>query len=152
MNKKIPLAAVLLGAAAFVAHLHASMQTYHPVIKVETPGGLVYTAVLARTADRPACLAASRSFVQPMREACEDCKVRSARCESELPPLEQALQWDEPLPHYVVSMGGVRVAIDAEDAKARQACERIVHDAVQHGAPTAACIFPATQRVSLRKD
>ena len=140
--KKLAIAAVLVGCAALIAHLHASTQTYHPVIKVAAPGGVDYTVVLDATGDRPACASAGKSFVAPMRAQCPDCEIVSARCERELHDLELALERGRPVSLYTVSMAGVRVAIEAEAARAKAACDVIAGTAVRHGVPSASCILP----------
>lgn len=145
MKKRI-FAATLLAAGALIGHLHASMQTYHPVMKVATPDGVAYTVVLDATPSRPACSTAGKRFLGPIREQCPDCDVVSARCESELEDLALALDSEQPLPMYVVAMKGARVAIAADDARARAACDLIAGDAVRRGALRASCIFPATVR------
>ena len=145
MKKRI-LAATLLAAGALIGHLHASMQTYHPVMKVATPEGVTYTVVLDPTPSRPACGNAGRTFLEPVRQQCPECEVVSARCESELQDLELALESEQPLPLYVVTMPGARVAIAAEASRARAACDLIAGDAVRRGAARANCIFPATVR------
>jgi hypothetical protein len=95
---------------------------------------------------RPACSSAARAFLEPVRAQCPDCEVLWARCESELEDLALALDSEQPLPMYVVAMKGARVAIAAEDARARAACDLIAGDAVRRGAVRASCIFPATVR------
>jgi len=145
MKKRIA-AVTLVGVGALVGHLHASLQTYHPVMKVGTPDGITYTVVLDPTPSRPACNAAGKRFLEPVREQCPDCEVVSARCESELEDLELALESEQPLPLYVVSMPGARVAIAAEDSRARAACDHIAGDAVRRGAVRADCMVPATVR------
>lgn len=146
--RNFAIAAVLVGAAAFIAHLHASMQTYHPVIKVSAPGNMTYTVVLAAASDRPACSSAGKAFVEPIRGQCPECEVVSARCERELQDLELALELDRPVPLYVVSMAGVRVAISAEDSQAKLACDYIAGDASRRGAANAACLLPRAARTN----
>ena len=143
--KKLAVAALLVGCAALIAHLHASTQTYHPVIKISAPGGVDYTVVLDATRDRPACASAGKSFVAPMRAQCPECEVVSARCERELRDLELALDRGHPVSLYTVSMAGVRVAIAAEDAQAKAACDVIAGSAVRHGALSASCILPRSR-------
>jgi hypothetical protein len=143
MKRNAAIAAILLGAGAVIAHLHASMQSYHPVIKVAAPEDVMYTVVLDSMRDRPACSHAGKSFVEPMRAQCPDCQIVSARCERELAGLELELNQDRPVPMYVVSMAGVRVAIAADESRARMACNLIAGDAVSRGAPHAVCMFPA---------
>lgn len=141
--KKLLIAAVVLGAAGTVGHMHASMQSYYPVIKVASPDDISYTVVLEAVNDRPACGTAGKNFIAPVRERCPECEVVWARCERELSDLELALNDDRPVPMYVVSMAGVRVAIAAEPARASVACNLIATDAVRNGAPHAVCVFPA---------
>jgi hypothetical protein len=143
VKKKI-LAGTVLAAGALIGHLHASLQTYHPVMKVAASDGITYTVVLDPTPSRPTCSSAGKTFLEPLREQCPDCEVLSARCESDLEELALALETEQPLPMYVVSMSGARVAIDGEDSRARAACELIAGDAVRRGAARANCLRPAT--------
>lgn len=144
--RKLLIAAVLVGAASIVGHMHASMQTYYPVVKFEAPDGMTYTAVADAMADRPACGEASKRLLTPMRALCPDCEIVLARCERELDGVEMALNVDGPAPVYVVTMDGLRVGITGDDAKARQTCSAIAIDIVQRGVPTAACRYPSLSK------
>lgn len=133
--KQIAIALVLILTATGVAHLHATSQTYHPVVKVSAPNGVTFTAVLAATDDRPSCAVANRRFLVPMRANCSDCEVAAARCERELEGLELALSLDLPVPYPVVSVPGARLAITTDDAAASSTstCESIAGDVIKRG-------------------
>jgi hypothetical protein len=139
--KKLLIAAVLVGAASVLAYLHGNAQTYHPVVKIAAPDGVVYTAVLDATHDRPACGERSKRFLEPMRERCPACEVMLARCERELEGMELAMELDLPIPLYVVTMAGARIAIAAEESIARLTCDYIA----KLGGQSAACIVPKTK-------
>ena len=143
---KLAIAAVLLGVAAAVAHIHASMQRYHPVVTVAAPENVRYIAVLDARADRPACSAASLEFLEPLRAQCPDCKVVSARCERELQGQEELVHLGRATPHYVVAMTGVRIAIAADADKARATCTTMADEVVRSGVPSAACVYPQERR------
>ena len=134
MKKQIAIALVLILAATGVAHLHATSQTYHPVVKVSAPNGVTFTAVLAAT-NRPACAAANKRFLDPMRANCSECEVEAARCERELEGMELALSLDLPVPYPVVSVPGARLAITADDAAPgfTSTCELIAGDVIKRG-------------------
>lgn len=140
--KRAVIAVVLGVAGAVVAHMHAQVQTYHPVVKVATPEGLVYTAVLDATPERPACGDANKRFLEPLREHCMDCEVLVARCERELGGLELALQHGEPIAHPLVALPGLRIAVAGPEATAKLNCEFIAKDLVRRGALPAACVYP----------
>jgi hypothetical protein len=140
--KKLIIAALLFFAAAVLAHLHASMQTYHPVVKVVAPDGVTYTAVLDAVPDRPSCGQSSKRFLEPMRAYCRECEIVSARCARELDGMELALALDRPTAIYVLQLHGMRIAIAANEAKARLTCDFMAAHAVREGAASAACVFP----------
>ena len=142
MRKQLLGVAVLLAAGAAIAHLHASSQSYHPVIRIAAPGNTTYTAVLPAVGQRPACSSAGRTFVEPLRAQCPECEVLSARCERELEGLELALSLDAPLPLHVVRTPAVRMAIEGERALAKAACDYIAGDALRRGAADARCLLP----------
>jgi hypothetical protein len=144
--KKLLIAAVLVFVASLVAHLHASMQTYHPIVKIASPDGVQYTAVFDPVSDRPSCGVSSKRFLEPMRDYCPKCEVLSARCERELQDLDLALALDLPAPVHVLQVEGMRIAITAEEAKARLTCNFMAAHAVREGAPSASCVFPQASR------
>ena len=56
--KQAIIAMVLIGAGALLAHLHVASQTYHPVVRLTSSDGLVYTTVQDEVGERRACGAA----------------------------------------------------------------------------------------------
>jgi len=137
------VAAVLIAVSAVLAHLHVVSQTYHPVVQLSSPDGLVYTAVQAPRHERQACGAANDRFLAPVKKDCEECRVVLARCERELGGLEQAVHERERIAHHVVTAPGVRLAITGPDARARASCEQIANQMVRSGLRSAACAHPA---------
>jgi hypothetical protein len=140
--KKGLVAVAIVMVASLVAHLHASIQTYHPVVKVASPDGVTYTAVFEAVPDRPSCGANSMRFLEPMRDYCPDCEVLSARCERDLTGQDLAIALDLPSPFHIVVLQGMRIAIAADAARARRTCDFMAAHAVREGAPSATCIFP----------
>lgn len=132
------LAMLLAAVSVLIAHLHAVSQRYYPVVKVAAPDGVTFLAVLAETAERPACSEANRRFLAPLKADCPDCDIVYARCARELDGLELALQDDHPLPFPVVRAAGLRLAIEGDAAIAQAVCGFIALD-VQRRLGAASC-------------
>ncbi len=141
--KHMVVAAVLIGASVWLAHLHVVSQSYYPVVRLASPDGLVYTAVQDAKHERQACGAANDRFLAPLRETCKDCKIVLARCERELEGLERALSEHRAVPRPVVSGPGVRMSIAGPVAPAKASCEQIATQMVRNGLRAAACVRPA---------
>lgn len=138
------LVILILLATAVLGHMHGEMQRYHPVVKLATPEGLVYTALLAPASGRPACGEAHRVFMEPFRSRCPACEVLAARCERELAGLELALERERPLPHHVVVLPGIRMAIAGPQSAAQVDCAFIAADVARRSKAKAACIAPVS--------
>jgi hypothetical protein len=129
--------------SAWLAHLHVVSQSYHPVVRLASPDGLVYTAVQDAKGERQACGAANDRFLGPVKHTCKDCKVVIARCERQLEGFELALHERRQIPHHLVSGPGVRMAIAGPLETAKASCEHIVGEMIRSGLRTAACIHPS---------
>lgn len=140
--KQAIIALVLIAAGSVLAHLHVTVQTYHPVVRLTSPDGLTYTAVQDPTRERQACGAANERFLAPVKQHCKDCKVVLARCERELEGLELALMEGEPLPHHRVLSRGMRMAIVGPKDTAKVNCDFMAGELVRHGMRSAACVYP----------
>jgi hypothetical protein len=137
------LGVLLVGAAAFLAHLHVESQTYHPVVQLASPEGLNFTAVLKETRDRAACGAANERFLRPLKQQCKDCRVVMARCERNLEGLERALQDGAATSYHVVVGPGLRMAISGPPQMAKWSCDHIAAGMAGKGIRRAACLPPA---------
>ena len=142
--KQAVIAAVLIGASVGLAHLHVVSQTYHPVVQLSSPDGLVYTAVQDPKHERQACGAANDRFLAPVKKECKQCKVVVARCERELEGLELAVYERRQIAQHVVTGPGVRMAIAGPDAMANASCQQIAEQMVPSGLRSAACVRPTT--------
>jgi hypothetical protein len=140
--RNIAIAAVLVGVSAWLAQLHVVSQNYHPVVRLSSPDGLVYTAVQDATHERQACGAANDRFLDPVKHGCRQCKVEIARCERQLEGYELALHERRKVPNYVVSGPGVRMAIAGPAATAKASCAQIASEMVRNGL-SAACLSPS---------
>ena len=140
--RHVVVAAVLIAVSVWLGHLHVVSQSYHPVVRLASPDGLVYTAVQDPTHERTACGAANNRFLGPVRQSCKDCKVVLARCERHLEGLELAVHEGKLLSYPVVSGPGVRMAIAGPQATAKASCEQIAQQMVRNGLRSAACVRP----------
>ena len=140
--RQVLIALVLLAAGSVLAYMHVVTQTYHPVTRVSSPDGLVFTAVQAATQERHECGVANERFLTPVKTLCTRCKVMAARCERELEPFERAVLQDEALTHYQVSAKDLHLAIEGPAAAARESCELMAGALRKMGVPSAACLFP----------
>ena len=140
--RNIAIAAVLIGVSAWLAHLHVVSQSYHPVVRLSSPDGLVYTAVQDAKQKRQACGAANDRFLHPVKQGCKQCRVELARCERQLEGFELAVYERRSIPNYVVSGPGVRLAIAGPAATAKASCAQIASEMVRSGL-SAACLSPS---------
>lgn len=139
--RNIAIALVLGSVTAWLAHLHVLAQSYHPVVRLESPDGLVFTAVQDAKSERRTCGKANDLFIDPLLNACEKCKVLIARCERELHGAELAIAEGKGKDPFVQSPG-VRMAIEGPAAAARATCEQIASLMVKNGVRSAACVQP----------
>lgn len=137
------VAVVLVAVSAWLAHLHVVSQTYHPVVQLASPDGLVYTAVQDAKHERQACGAANDRFLGPVKQGCKDCKVVIARCERELEGLELAVHEGRKIPHHLIRGPGVRMAIAGPAQTAKASCEQIAGHMIRSGLRSAACVYPS---------
>lgn len=137
------IAVVLIAISAWLAHLHVVAQIYHPVVRLSSPDGLVYTALQDARQERQACGEANTRFLGPVKLGCKDCKVIVARCERELEGIELALHEGKRIPHHLVSGPGVRMAIAGPAEMAKASCEHIVGEMRRNGLRTAVCVYPS---------
>ncbi|HZM34851.1 MAG TPA: hypothetical protein VFC18_10185 [Burkholderiales bacterium] len=128
--------------SAWLAHLHVISQSYHPVVRLSSPDGLVYTAVQDARQERQACGAANDRFLDPVKQLCKQCKVEIARCERQLEGFELAVYERRKVPNYVVSGPGLRLAIAGPAAMAKASCDHIVSGIARSGR-SAACLYPS---------
>lgn len=140
--RNIAVAVVLVVVSAWLAHLHVVSQSYHPVVRLASPDGLVYTAVQDARQERQACGAANDRFLGPVKRTCKDCKVVIARCERQLEGFELAVHERRQLPHHVVHGPGLRMAIAGPPQHAKASCEHIVGHMLRSGVRSAACVSP----------
>jgi hypothetical protein len=136
------IALVLIAVGSWLAHLHVASQTYHPVVRLASPDGLVYTTVQDEVHERRACGAANDRFLKPIKDLCKQCQVVFARCERKLEGLEAALANGAAVPHYQVFGPGLRIAIAGPAELAKPTCEFIAGDMVKRGLRSAACVYP----------
>jgi hypothetical protein len=134
---------LVIGAAGVLGHLHASAQTYHPVVRLASPDGLTFTAVQDATSERQACGAANERFLVPIKQRCKECKVVIARCERQLEGLEQAIYDGTPIPYHRVMSPGMRMAIVGPEEAAKMNCDFVAGELRKSGVRAAACIDPA---------
>lgn len=135
------VAAVLIAVSVALAHLHVVSQTYHPVVQLSSPDGLVYTAVQDSKHERQECGAANDRFLAPVKQQCKQCRVVLARCERELGGEELALYESRQVAH-VVTGPGVRLTITGPVATAKASCQQIADQMVRSGLRSAACVSP----------
>lgn len=141
--KHAVVAAVLIAVSVWLGHLHVVSQSYHPVVRLSSPDGLVYTAVQDATHERKDCGAANDRFLGPVKQACKDCRVVLARCERQLEGLELDVHQGKQISHPVVAGPGVRMAIAGPEGTAKASCEHIAQQMVRNGLRSAACVRPA---------
>jgi hypothetical protein len=143
--KQVLVALALVTVGSVLAHLHVASQTYHPVTRVASPDGLVFTAVQVATPERRACGAANDRFLAPVKALCAQCKVMVARCERELEPFEAAVFQGKAAAHYLVSATGLQLAIQGPEPTARESCELMAGTLKKMGVANALCTFPASE-------
>lgn len=143
---KVGFILVLLVAGAWLARHHVANQRYYPVSKLASSDGYTFHLVQERADARAECGAANDRFLERVKLTCAQCEVVYARCERELQGLELALVLGDPVPFYVVSAPGVRLAMHGPRRSLRRDCEHIAATIVKSGVPSAACILPGRLR------
>ena len=137
------VAGLLIAVSVALAHLHVVSQTYHPVVQLASPDGLVYTAVQDSKHERHECGAANDRFLAPVKQQCKDCRVVLARCERELGGGEELALYERRQAAHVVTGPGVRLTITGPAETAKASCEQIASQMVRSGLRSAACVHPA---------
>ena len=140
MRKHILITVAVLAAGAVIAQIHVETLSYQPIVRVEMPDGVSYTAVLDSTPERPACGIASRKFITPLKADCPECRIVYARCqrEGQAPPaVAELLEKGEA--HSLVSMPGVSITIEGTRDAARRSCEFIAESVQRLGVESARC-------------
>jgi hypothetical protein len=112
------------------------------VVRVASPDGLTYTALLEETAERSACERAFDGFVAPVKEHCKECNVVFARCERERGAMDLALERDGARQHWVMSQG-LRISVTGPEDSAKATCDFIAADLIKRGAASSSCVHPA---------
>jgi hypothetical protein len=139
---QVLIAVVLIAAASVLAHMHVVIQSYHPVTRISSPEGLVFTAVQDAQKERRDCGNANERFLAPIKAQCKACRVLIARCERELEPFERSIYQGEAMRLHQVFAVGVRLAIDGPPELARASCELMAHELVKRGVRSAHCLLP----------
>ena len=139
---QVLIAVVLIAAASVLAHMHVVIQTYHPVTRIASPEGLVFTVVQDAKQERRDCGTANERFLEPIKAHCKTCRVVIARCERELEPFERSVYEGEALRHHQVFATGLRLAIDGPAELARASCELTAAELVKRGMRSAHCLLP----------
>jgi hypothetical protein len=140
--KQIIIALVLVAVGSVLAHMYVVSQTYHPVTRISSPDGLVFTAVQDPTPERRACGAANERFLMPIKSICTQCKIEIARCERELEPFELSIYEGRALTHHQVFATGLRLAIDGPPQAAKASCDMVADQLVKLGVRSAVCLYP----------
>jgi hypothetical protein len=132
-------AAVLIGAllvatcGAAVYIYYAAYHAYHPVARIEAPGGVTFTAFVDATLGFNACTAANEEFLDPVVQECSDCKVVFAECLDQAAALALALETREAEHQHWVVATGVTIAVVAAEAHAKASCEAVAADLESRG-------------------
>ena len=137
------IGAALIAVSAWLAHLHVVAQTYHPVVRLASPDGLVYTAVQDATHERQACGAANERFLDPVKQACKRCEVVIARCERQLDGFELDVYRGKAILVHTVQGPGVRMAIEGPQPAAKASCEQIANQLAKSGVRASGCVHPS---------
>jgi len=143
--KQAITAVLLVGAASVLAHLHVVAQRYYPVVRIESPEGLVFTAVHEATSERSLCAATNDRFLTPFKSMCSDCRVIAARCERELQGMEAALNDGTSIPYHRIFAPGLQVAIAGPAEEAGRSCDLIARGGFGQGVR---CVPPAQRTKS----
>jgi hypothetical protein len=142
--KQTLIALVLIAAGAGLAHMYVVSQTYYPVVRIDSPDGLVFIAVQNPVRERRACGAANERFLDPIKQLCPKCKVSVARCERVLEPYESAVFEGKAVKDHQVAAPGLRLTISGPAVAAKDGCELMAGTLRKMGAPAATCVSPKT--------
>lgn len=138
--QRAAVAAAFAFAAVALAHMHGEVQRYRPTVEIAAPQGLTYVATQAETAERRACGAANRRFLEPVKAGCKDCEVLGARCERVVDGGDGEPPAGKSMPVYLLMAPGLRLGIHGPEPSAKQNCEFIAADMLKRGLHGAACV------------
>ena len=145
MIKHILIVVAALAVGGAIAQMYVPTQSYQPVVRIEAPNGITYTAILDRVQKRPACGVASQRFVGPILADCPECRIVLARCQrtgQKLPGLASELGTGEQ--YSLVRMPGVSIAIEGSPNEAQYTCELIANSVQNLGVKSAQCVGTAS--------
>src|SRR5207253_2436134 len=89
--KNAAIALAMIAAGGVLAYMHVASQVYYPVVRIASPDGVSYTALMDPTDDRRDCGAANERFLGPVKDQCKECKVVFARCERKSEAIDLAV-------------------------------------------------------------
>jgi hypothetical protein len=139
--KQLALALIVVAAAVAGAYLYVAEAAYHPVVRMASPDGLIYTAVQKPTAKTQDCDAANNRFIAPMRQ-CRECRIELVTCRRRLEAFERDVYEGKAAGRHQVLAAGLRIAIEGPPRVAKASCEMIVAEMRQRGVASAACVAP----------
>lgn len=140
--KTFVAALLAIAGGTALAYLYAASGSYYPVLRISSPDGLTYTALLDETADRGACAAANERFLAPLTSQCKECKLVFGRCESKADALDLFLHRGEGVRQHLVVSSGMRIALMGPEDTVKAACELIVADLRKRGVRPSSCVTP----------
>ncbi|TMH80933.1 MAG: hypothetical protein E6H47_15760, partial [Betaproteobacteria bacterium] len=109
----------MVAAGSVLAYMHVASQVYYPVVRIASPDGVSYTALMDPTDDRRDCGAANERFLGPVKSQCQDCKVVFARCERKSEAIDLAIHHGEPVRLHWVVLSGLRIAVVGPEETAK---------------------------------
>ena len=139
-NGAIVLAMVAAGSV--LAYMHVASQVYYPVVRIASPDGVSYTALMDPTDDRRDCGAANERFLGPVKSQCQDCKVVFARCERKSEAIDLAIHHGEPVRLHWVVLSGLRIAVVGPEETAKAICDQIAGVLLKGGLRSSGCLHP----------
>ena len=141
MRKHVLVVVAVLAVGGLIAQIHVAAQSYQPIVRVVSPDGVVYTAVLATMHERPACGVASQRFIEPIQANCPECKIVFARCRRQGEGMPAVASESEARQAYsLVDMPGLSIAIEGSADSVRRTCEMIANGAHELGVQSARCV------------
>ena len=136
------LIVALLAVGGVYAHYYVKTLTYYPTAKIDLPGGFAFSVVQDPQPDRASCGKANRRLLEPMQQACPNCKVTYARCRRTVEGTDLLLLTETSPAFYEVVAPGMRMRVEGPLDQIRTVCEGIARQLERSGRAHASCLYP----------
>ena len=141
--KYVALALVMLAAGLAITRLaDPEPQSFLPIVRLRTTGGLFVTFVQRTAVKHADCARTVDVFSETLSRSCATCVIESSDCSTHLQGIEGALVRNEPLPIYTVDADRIRMALVGPVQAVKDECTAIAAHLYRQGIKAASCKAP----------